>query len=177
MEDGDATYHLEGVRERLTTSEVDNFCQGEGKEDAPSLPMHLEEVGCRDGLLGEEVNEQGIRPGDAFDQVIEDQDIPPESVPAVDVASSKIQDCPSKNDLLSESSLTEVSFPVKAIVNESGRLPVETGEAMKQRFIELFKEESKKLKVAKAAYLSKKQTLRELKMLFEQGLSLSESVS
>ncbi|KAL5962542.1 hypothetical protein TSMEX_009733 [Taenia solium] len=171
----DATYHFEGVREQLTTSKVDNFCQDKGKEGVPSLPTHSEEVGGGDGLPCEKVDKQDIRPGDALDQVIEDRDIPLQSVPAVGGVSSKVQDCPPKNSVVSESSLTEVSSSVEAIVNEFGRFPVETDEAVKQRLIELFKEESKKLKVAKAAYLSKKQTIRELKMLFEQGLSLSES--
>ncbi|VDK39738.1 unnamed protein product, partial [Taenia asiatica] len=173
----DATYHFEGVREQLTTSEVDNFCQDKGKEGVPSLPTHSEEVGGGDGLPCKKVNKQDIRPEDALDQAIGNRDISLQSVPAVGGVSSKVQDFPPKNSVVSESSLTEVSSSVEAIVNEFGRFSVETGEAVKQRFLELFKEESKKLKVAKAAYLSKKQTIRELKMLFKQGLSLSESVS
>ncbi|EUB59012.1 hypothetical protein EGR_06128 [Echinococcus granulosus] len=169
------TYHLEGAREQLTTSEIDNFCQDEGKEGVSILPAHSKEVGCEDRLPNEKLKEQDICPGDKFDQIIEDQDIPLESVPVVDEASSKIQDCPSKNSLVSESSLTEVSFSVESMVTESRPFSVEIGEAMKQRFIDLLKEESKKLKVAKEAYLSKKQTIRELKALLEQGLSLSKS--
>uniref|UniRef100_A0A915EYP0 ALMS motif domain-containing protein n=1 Tax=Echinococcus canadensis TaxID=519352 RepID=A0A915EYP0_9CEST len=140
------TYHLEGAREQLTTSEIGNFCQDEGKEGVSSLPAHSKEVGCEDRLPNEKLKEQDICPGDKFDQIIEDQDIPLESVPVVDEASSKIQDCPSKNSLVSESSLTEVSSSVESMVNESRRFPVEIGEAMKQRFIDLLKEESKKLK-------------------------------
>ncbi|CDS35760.1 hypothetical protein EmuJ_001170800 [Echinococcus multilocularis] len=167
--------YSEGAREQLTTSEIDNFCQDEGKEGVSSLPAHSKEVGCENRLPNEKLKEQDICPGDKFDQIIEDQDIPLESVPVVDEASSKIQDCPSKNSLVSESSLTEVSPSVESMENESRPFPVEIGEAMKQRFIDLLKEESKKLKVAKEAYLSKKQTIRELKALFEQELNHNQN--
>ncbi|VDM25403.1 unnamed protein product [Hydatigera taeniaeformis] len=174
---GDATYHLEAVREQLTTSDMDNFCKGKSKEGVSTLATHFEEVACEVHLSTETMNGQDSRPGDAFDRSIETRDIPLEPVPAVDQVSSKLQDRPLKSSRVSESSLTEVSSPVEVIVNESERFPVDTGEVMKQRFIELFKAESKKLKAAKAAYLSKKQMIRELKMLLEQGLSLSGSVS
>ncbi|KAL5111498.1 hypothetical protein TcWFU_002018 [Taenia crassiceps] len=171
----EATYHLEGAREQSTTSDVDNFCQDESKWDAFRLFTRSEEADCRNRLPPEEVNEQGIRPGDAFSQVIKGQDLSLELIPTVDEVSLNIQNCPSSNGPVIGNSLTEVSSCVEAIVNESGRFPVEISGAMQQRFIELFKEELKKLKVAKAAYLSKRQTIRELKMFLDRGLGLSES--
>ena len=78
---------------------------------------------------------------------------------------------------LSEFSLTEISPPVaETTTGKSQLFRVESADTLKHDLVELLKEESRQLKAAKAAYLSKKQAIKELRALLDDNLSTSKPV-
>ena len=78
---------------------------------------------------------------------------------------------------LSEFSLTEVSPPAGTPGGRSQLFKVESNDTLQEDLVELLKEESRQLKAAKAAYLSKKQTIKELRAILDDNPSVSKAVS